>query len=337
MTGRPGAPDGTGPASTGLKLDADGTVATVTLHRPERRNAMTPSMWRGLATIGDSLPPQVRAVVVRGDGPSFSAGIDLRLFTPDGVPGEDPLADPLSPGFGEWLAGLQAGFLWLHRPDIVSVAAVRGHALGAGFQLALACDLRVLADDAVLCMKEPTFGLVPDLAGTKPLVDIVGLPRAIEMCLTTRMVGAAEACELRLAEAVVPAADLDAAVADLVAALLTHDAATVRATKKLLAGAPGRTLEEQAAAERAAQAELQRERRSASPRRLPRGSGHRAGPVILATGPGGARAAVPAVPARRPARGAFAAGGRANGPRREEFAAGRRFPHACTVRGRACR
>ena len=206
---------------------------------------------------------------------------------------------------------------------------MRGHALGAGFQLALACDLRVLADDAVLCMKEPTFGLVPDLAGTKPLVDIVGLPRAIEMCLTTRMVGAAEARELQLAEAVVPAADLDAAVADLVTALLTHDTATVRATKKLLAGAPGRTLEEQAAAERAAQAELQRERRLASPGRLPRG----------------ARPAVPACPAvpglarpfrpRRPARGAFAAGGRVNGPHREESGPAGRFAHACTTPGRA--
>jgi len=282
MTGSPGAPGGTNPGNTGpgdpgpgdpgpgdpgpgnpgLKLDVDGAVATVTLHRPERRNAMTPSMWRGLATIGDSLPPQVRAVVLRGDGPSFSAGIDLRLFSADGVPGEGPLADPLSPGFGGWLEGLQAGFLWLHRPDIISVAAVRGHALGAGFQLALACDLRVLADDALLCMKEPALGLVPDLAGTKPLVDIVGLPRALELCLTTRMVGAAEARELRLAEMVVPGADLDTTVAGLVAALLAPDPATVRAVKKLLAGAPGRTLEEQAAAERTAQAALQRERRS---------------------------------------------------------------------------
>ena len=76
--------------------------------------------------------------------------------------GRGPLADPLSPGFGEWLEGLQAGFRWLHRPDIISVAAVRGHALAAGFQLALACDLRVLADDALLCMKEPALGLVPD-------------------------------------------------------------------------------------------------------------------------------------------------------------------------------
>ena len=69
------------------------------------------------------------------------------------------------------IAEAQRGFLWLRRPEIVSIAAVQGHAIGAGFQLALACDLRVLADDAKLCMKEPALGLVPDLTGTKPLVE----------------------------------------------------------------------------------------------------------------------------------------------------------------------
>jgi enoyl-CoA hydratase/carnithine racemase len=253
MTGSPAL-------GAGLKLDIDGAVATVTLSRPERRNAMTPAMWHGLAAIGETLPAQVRAVIVRGDGPSFSAGIDLRLFSPEGVPGEEPVADPLHSGFEEAVAGYQAGFLWLRRPDIVSVAAVRGHAIGAGFQLALACDLRVLADDAKFCMKEPALGLVPDLTGTKPLVDIVGVSRAIELCLTARTVTAAEARELRLAELVVPAAELDAAVADLVAALCATDPATARATKELLAGAPARTLEQQAAAERAAQAALLRGR-----------------------------------------------------------------------------
>ncbi len=119
---------------------------------------------------------------------------------------------------------------------------MQGHAIGAGFQLALACDLRILTDDAKLCMKEPALGLVPDLTGTKPLVDIVGLPRAIELCLTARTVGAAEAMLLRLAELVVPAAELDAAVADLVAALLAIDPAAARATKALLRQAPGNTL-----------------------------------------------------------------------------------------------
>lgn len=109
-------------------------------------------------------------------------------------------------------------------------------------------------------MKEPALGLVPDLTGTKPLVDLVGLPRAIELCLTTRTVDAEEARELRLAEIVVPTTELDAAVADLVAALLATDAATARATKALLQEAQPHTLAQQAAAERRVQAQLQRSR-----------------------------------------------------------------------------
>ena len=217
-------------------------------------------MWRGLAAVRHCLPEGTRVVVVRGDGPSFSAGIDLRLFTPEGVPGEDGIPSPADPGFEDWIGACQEGFTWLHDPDIVTVAAVRGHAIGAGFQLALACDLRVLADDAQLCMKEAALGLVPDLAGTKPLVDLVGLPRALELCLTARTVPAGEAARIGLAELVVPAGDLDAAVSDLVSALLSTEPAVARSVKELLAGAPGRTLAGQAAAERRTQAALQRSR-----------------------------------------------------------------------------
>jgi enoyl-CoA hydratase/carnithine racemase len=246
--------------SCGLQLEIDDAVAAVTLSRPERRNAMTPRMWHGLAAIGASLPPRVRVVVVRGAGPSFSAGIDLRLFSAEGIPGEPGMPSPADPGFEDWIAGLQAGYTWLRDPAFVSVAAVQGHAIGAGCQLALACDLRILADDAKLSIKEPALGLVPDLAGTKPLVDIVGLPRAIEMCLTARSVDAREAFQLRLAELVVPPAELDSAVTDLTAALLTADPAAARATKALLIQAQANTLEQQAAAERRAQSALLRAR-----------------------------------------------------------------------------
>jgi enoyl-CoA hydratase/carnithine racemase len=253
----------------GLRLDigeqaegagAAAAVATVTLDRPRRRNAMTPGMWRGLAEVGRTLPPEVRVVVMRGTGETFSAGIDLRLLSAEGVPGEEPLPDPRGAGFEAWIADCQAGFSWLRRPQIVSIAAVRGHAIGAGFQLALACDLRVFADDARVSMKEPALGLVPDLTGTKSVTDLVGVSRALELCLTGRMVSAAEAYELRLAELVVPGAELDAAVGDLVAALLTVEPAVARATKELLQQAPLNTLEQQAAAERRIQTELQRSR-----------------------------------------------------------------------------
>ncbi len=217
---------------------------------------MTPGMWHGLARIGAELPDDVRVVVVKGQGPSFCAGIDLRMFTAEGVPGEARNPSPADPGFDESIASYQAGYTWLRNPAIVSIAAVQGHAIGAGFQLALSCDLRIITEDARFCMKEPALGLVPDLTGTKPLVDIVGLPRAIELCLTARTVDAREAADLRLAELVVPAADLDGAVSDLVAALLATDAAAARATKALLTRAARNTLDEQAAAERAAQARL---------------------------------------------------------------------------------
>ncbi len=250
-------------ATAGLDLTVSGGVATVTLSRPERRNAMTPSMWRGLARIPGKLPEDVRVVVVTGSGPSFCAGIDLRMFTAEGVPGEGRGLSPADPRFDDELAGYQAGFRWLRDPSFVSIAAVRGHAIGAGFQLALSCDLRVLADDAEFRMKEPALGLVPDLTGTKPLVDIVGLPRAIELCLTARTVDAREAERLGLAEYVVPAADLGQKVADLAGQLMSTDPTAARATKALLAGAGTRSLAEQAAAERAAQARLLRTREPA--------------------------------------------------------------------------
>jgi enoyl-CoA hydratase/carnithine racemase len=258
MTLGPAELDGAGlRCNVGLPLPG---AVTVTLSRPSRRNAMTPRMWRGLAAIGGALPPEARVVVVRGEGPSFSSGIDLRVLSGEEAVGEDAIPSPADPGFEDWIASCQEGFSWLRRPSLISVAAVRGHAIGAGFQLALGCDLRVLADDATLCMREPSLGLVPDLMGTKPLVDIVGLPRALELCLTGRSVTAAEAARLGLAELTVPGAELDEAVADLVAALLAVDPATARATKELLAQAAGNTLEQQAAAERRAQAGLLRGR-----------------------------------------------------------------------------
>ncbi|WP_242911105.1 enoyl-CoA hydratase/isomerase family protein [Actinomadura terrae] len=243
--------DEDGLAGAGLRLDVAGAVATVTLNRPERRNAMTFAMWRGLAAIGRSLPPAVRVVVLKGAGPSFSAGIDLAQFSGDASTSGDGFPDGTDAEAADrFIAGLQDGYTWLRRPEIVTIAAVHGHAIGGGFQLALACDLRVIADDTAFCMKEPALGLVPDLTGTKPLVEAVGLPRALELCLTARTVHAEEAVRLGLAETLVPRDALDGAVADLVAALLAMDAGAAVATKRLLRQAPGNTLEQQCAAER---------------------------------------------------------------------------------------
>ncbi len=213
-------------------------------------------MWAALSEFGEQLAASVRVVVVRANGRAFSAGLDRAMFRPDGIGALAGLSDEQADAR---IRGYQAGFSWLRRPEFVSVAAVQGHAIGAGFQLALACDLRVLAADAQLCMAETSLGIVPDLAGSKPLVDTVGYSRALEICLTGRRVGAEEAVRLGLAAIVVSVAELESATADLVAAVLAAPAGAVRETTALLRGAGGREHSEQERLERAAQIRCLRE------------------------------------------------------------------------------
>ncbi len=297
-----------------LRVDRDGAVLTVTLDRPEQLNAQTPETWSALAAIGRDLDPDVRVVVVRGTGRAFSAGLDRSLFdpAPDVRGGLGELGRLPAEEAQERIRGYQGGFRWLRSPGIVSVAAVQGHAIGAGAQLALACDLRVLtedadlrlpeatlglvpdltgtstltelvgysrameicltgrpvpaaealalacdlrvlADDAQVRLPEATLGLVPDLTGTSTLVEAVGYSRALEICLTGRAVGAAEAQAIGLATLVVPAAELDGAVADLVAAVLAPSVDASRATAALVRSAVRNDPDAQDAAERAAQ------------------------------------------------------------------------------------
>lgn len=245
------------PTSTaGVRFDIDGSVATATLCRPEVRNAQTPQLWAELSAFGTSLPEAVRVVVVRAQGQSFSAGLDVAMFRSDGIAGElsfGQLAELDDETLDAQIATFQGAFTWQRRAELTTVAAVQGHAVGAGFQLALACDLRVVSDDAQFCMRETSLGLVPDLGGTAPLVEAVGYSRALEICVTGRWVDAQEALQLGLATIVVPRADLDDAVADLVAAVTAapHDAVT--ATKAILQDAAYHSAEDQLAAERSAQ------------------------------------------------------------------------------------
>jgi enoyl-CoA hydratase/carnithine racemase len=246
----------------GVRLVVEDAVATVTLTHPAKRNAQSPAMWGALKQAGASMPGTVRVVVVRGEGLSFSAGIDRQAFTPEGFPGGPSFRELARRSDAELdavLAGYQEAFTWLRQSDIVSVAAVQGHAIGAGFQLALACDLRIVAHDVRFAMRETSLGIVPDLAGTHPLVHLVGYGRALEICVTGRYVEADEAERTGLANLVVPGPELDAAVADLTAALLAAPREAVNETKALLRGANGRPYAAQRAAERAAQARRLRE------------------------------------------------------------------------------
>ncbi len=198
--------------------------------------------------------------VGRSAGPSFSADLDRRMLSPEGMPGEESL-DLSNTGddvAADRIARYQAGFTWLRDSAFVSIAAVRGHAIGAGFQLALACDIRIAAEDAQFCMFEPALGLVPDLTGTQLLLDAVGYSRALEMCATARRVGAAEAERIGLVNLVVSGDQLDTATSDLVAALTATHRDAVSQTKSLLLGARDRSFDEARRAEREAQVQRRR-------------------------------------------------------------------------------
>lgn len=241
--------------SAGVRLDREGPVATVTLCRPEVLNAQTPAMWHTLRDIGQSLSGDVRVVIVRGEGRAFSAGLDLKAagFDQGGAGSLAQLTTLAPDDAADVIATYQAGFTWLGRPDIVSIAAVQGHAIGAGFQLALACDFRVAAAGAKFTMAEVALGLVPDLGGTRPLLELVGYARALEICATGRRVGAEEALAIGLVNIVVPEDELDSAVGDLTAAVLAGNRDAIVEIKALLRGSADRSAVEQLAAEREAQ------------------------------------------------------------------------------------
>ena len=242
-----------------LRVQTSGPILTITLDDPARRNAQVPSLWSALAEIGAGLDASVRVVIVRAEGPSFSAGLDRAMLTPAGAQGEPSILALAAGGVGpleEVIEQFQRGFsIWAQVPAI-TIAVVQGHAIGAGFQLALACDLRVVADDVAFAMAETSLGLVPDLAGTAPLVRAVGYGRALEICATGRSVGAAEAVAIGLAVVAVPGDQLDATALELADAILSAPQGAVRELKPLLANAINASQADQLVAERQAQARL---------------------------------------------------------------------------------
>ncbi len=204
-------------------------VAHVVLDRPDKLNALTLGMLDELVRTARVLgrDDTVRAVVLLGEGDAFCAGLDLRAA----------LGDPV--GIGRrfvprpWRGTnvfQEACWVWRRLPVPV-VAAVHGHCLGAGIQLALGADLRTTTPDASWSVREVRWGLVPDMTGMRSLAELVGLDTAKELTLTGRTVGGTEAGELGLATRV--GADPLALAHELVAPMLEHDPRALAAAKRV--------------------------------------------------------------------------------------------------------
>jgi enoyl-CoA hydratase/carnithine racemase len=221
---------------------ADG-IARIALARPDKRNAMNAQMFDELADAAEraASDERVRLVVVSGDGPSFCAGIDIGELA--------RLASIDRSEIRSFVEFAQRPFRTLALMPKPSIAAVQGHAVGAGFQLALACDLRVVAPDASFAMLEVGYGLIPDLGGAHRLARAVGTARAKDLVWTGRSVDAGEALAISLANRLAPDDDLAGETDRLAQAILAQAPVPQRLTKVLI----------DQAAETPFEAELERE------------------------------------------------------------------------------
>ncbi|MFF7333136.1 enoyl-CoA hydratase-related protein [Streptomyces sp. NPDC008150] len=200
------------------------SVATVVVHRPDKRNAMTAAMWRALPPLLDTLAadPGVRALVLTGEGDTFCAGADISTLR--GSPAE---AQRLAVAAEEALAAFP-------RPTL---AAVRGHCVGGGAQLAAACDLRFAAGDALFGVTPAKLGIVYPASSTRRLVSLVGPAAAKYLLFSGELIDAERALRTGLVDEVLPGgAELDARVAEFTAVLASRSQLTQAAAKEFANG-----------------------------------------------------------------------------------------------------
>lgn len=238
-----------------LLYERIGSVGWLKLNRPDRLNAMTVEMWTELAKLGSELrdDPEIRCLVVTGEGRAFSSGIDVgallgsaagenSIFAEAGSGNAPPAQgeDPLVAGILE----IQEAYSWLAEAPYPTVAAVRGYALGGGLQLALACDLRIVARGTKLGLLEHRYGILPDLGGTFWLPRVVGPAKAKELIMTSETIDADEALRIGLANRVVDDPDLEEAARALAETLALAPPIAVRGAKRAIDAAATQSLRE---------------------------------------------------------------------------------------------
>jgi enoyl-CoA hydratase/carnithine racemase len=204
-----------------------GQVRHIVLNRPEKRNAMNQELLRALgqALSEAGADPSVNCVVLRGEGPVFSAGVDLvELMSSTGEPG---MLRPFRNVF------LECANLCETMPKAV-VCQIHRTCVGGALEVALGCDLRIASSDAQLGLPEVKFGIIPDVGGSTRLPAVVGLGRAKELIMTARLIDAAEAERIGLVNRVVAPEELERATQALVDELLANSPIAVGRAKRVI-------------------------------------------------------------------------------------------------------
>ncbi len=216
-------------------------VAWIKLDRPERRNALNLEVWEALGDIGEKLlgDSSVRVGILHGEGKSFCSGLDLQALSSPGMlvparPGQEGSDAGGAGSLADSIARLQRCFSWLSEAPFPTIAAVHGHALGAGWQLALWCDFVVAAAGTQFGMLETNYGLVPDMGGTVRLVRAAGTAVAKYLVMTGKRLISEELLPLGLVAEVVEESELLERAEKLAEQLKGKSPTALRAAKRLI-------------------------------------------------------------------------------------------------------
>jgi enoyl-CoA hydratase/carnithine racemase len=209
-----------------LRLETAGAVATLTIERPAKRNAMSYDMWSALPGLVDRVRADdaVRVLVLRG-GEHFSAGADISEFTTLRKDAEGAAR------YGEAVHNGERALATLGKPTI---AAITGFCIGGGCEMALACDIRVAADDARFGITPAKLGIVYNFTSTKQLVDVVGPAWAKQILFSGDILDAQTALRIGLVNELHPSADLDARVKELSELIASRAQVSVRGAKSIV-------------------------------------------------------------------------------------------------------
>jgi enoyl-CoA hydratase len=220
-----------------VQVEIKAPVATITLNKPERLNALDFAMWEALREAAEAVDGarDVRAAILQGAGGAFCAGLDVKAGPVLSSQGGDSAAAAL-PAIRRHLQHLQACFSRIESCRVPVIAAIQRVCIGAGLELALCCDVRLAAEGAIFSIPEVGIGIVPDMGGTQRLPRTIGIGRAKELIYSARRIDAAEALRIGLVNAVYPAGDLPARALELAQEIAANAPLAVEAAKRAIDG-----------------------------------------------------------------------------------------------------
>lgn len=221
-----------------VQVEIKAPVATITLNKPDRLNALDFEMWEDIAQACQAVDaaPDVRAAILRGAGGCFCAGLDVKAGSTLSRLGVEEWPAAALPVVQAHLGRLQSCFTGVERLRVPVIAAIERACLGAGLELALCCDIRLAVAGTLFSIPEVQLGIVPDMGGTQRLPRTIGIGKAKELIYSGRRIDAAEALRIGLVNAVYPAGELAARAGELAAEIAANAPLAVQAAKRAIDG-----------------------------------------------------------------------------------------------------